>query len=83
MAGIIAASTNNGLGMAGIAHGAKVLPVRVLGKCGGYDSDIAAGMLWAAGIDQAVVNADVRAMIATTPYSGDFVGRVRARQLAT
>jgi serine protease len=26
--------------------------VRVLGKCGGYDSDIAAGMLWAAGIDQ-------------------------------
>jgi serine protease len=53
MAGIIAAATNNGLGMAGIAHGAKVLPVRVLGKCGGYDSDIAAGMLWAAGIDQA------------------------------
>jgi serine protease len=27
------------------------MPVRVLGKCGGYDSDIAAGILWAAGID--------------------------------
>jgi serine protease len=53
VAGIIAASTNNGIGMAGLAHGAKVLPVRVLGKCGGYDSDITAGMLWAAGIDQA------------------------------
>jgi len=53
VAGIVAAATNNGLGMAGLAHGAKVLPVRVLGKCGGYDSDIQAGMLWAAGIDQA------------------------------
>jgi len=27
-----------------------VLPVRVLGKCGGYDSDIIAGMRWAAGL---------------------------------
>jgi len=53
VAGIIAAPTNNGIGMAGLAHDAKVLPVRVLGKCGGYDSDITAGMLWAAGIDQA------------------------------
>ena len=26
-----------------------MLPVRVLGKCGGYDSDIIAGMAWAAG----------------------------------
>ena len=52
VAGIIGAATNNGLGMAGIAHGARILPVRVLGKCGGFDSDIAAGMRWAAGIDQ-------------------------------
>ncbi len=27
------------------------MPVRVLGKCGGFDSDIQAGILWAAGID--------------------------------
>ena len=27
-----------------------VLPVRVLGKCGGRDSDIIAGMRWAAGL---------------------------------
>lgn len=47
---IIGAATNNGLGMAGIAHGAQVLPVRVLGKCGGFDSDILAGMRWAAGL---------------------------------
>jgi serine protease len=51
VAGIIAASTNNGIGMAGLAHGAKVLPVRVLGKCGGRDSDIIAGMRWAAGVE--------------------------------
>ena len=53
VAGIVAAVTHNGIGMSGLAHGAKVLPVRVLGKCGGYDSDITAGMLWAAGVDQA------------------------------
>jgi serine protease len=47
---IVGAATNNALGMAGIAHGARILPVRVLGKCGGYDSDIIAGMRWAAGI---------------------------------
>jgi len=28
----------------------KILPVRVLGKCGGYDSNIIAGMQWAAGV---------------------------------
>ena len=54
-ASIIGAATNNGIGMAGIASGAKLLPVRVLGKCGGYDSDIQAAMYWSAGIDQAGV----------------------------
>lgn len=49
VAGTIAAVTNNGTGIAGIAYNAKVLPVRVLGRCGGYTSDIADGMIWAAG----------------------------------
>ena len=35
--------------MAGVAFGAKVVPVRVLGKCGGYTSDIANGIIWASG----------------------------------
>jgi serine protease len=52
VATIVGAATNNGIGMAGVAPGVQILPVRVLGKCGGYDSDIVAGMLWAAGIDQ-------------------------------
>ncbi|WP_067281229.1 S8 family peptidase [Mitsuaria sp. 7] len=50
VSGLIAAITNNNQGMAGLAYGAKILPVRVLGKCGGWASDIAAGMRWAAGI---------------------------------
>ncbi|MFA6231980.1 MAG: S8 family serine peptidase [Rhodanobacter sp.] len=41
--------TNNALGMAGIAYNAAVLPVRVLGHCGGYTSDIADAIVWAAG----------------------------------
>ena len=51
IAGIIGAAANNDLGMAGTAWGVKILPVRVLGKCGGYDSDIQAGMRWAAGLN--------------------------------
>jgi serine protease len=50
--GLIGAATNNGVGMASVSHGGvKVMPVRVLGKCGGFDSDIQAAILWAAGID--------------------------------
>lgn len=49
VAGTIAALTNNGSGVAGIAYGAKIVPVRVLGKCGGYTSDIADAIVWASG----------------------------------
>lgn len=50
VAGTVGANTNNNQGVAGISWGAKILPVRVLGKCGGYLSDIADGMRWAAGL---------------------------------
>ncbi|MBB5018337.1 serine protease [Chitinivorax tropicus] len=50
VAGIAAAIGDNALGIAGVNWGAKILPVRVLGKCGGFDDDIIAGMLWAGGI---------------------------------
>ncbi|MUV13453.1 S8 family serine peptidase [Noviluteimonas gilva] len=48
-AGTVAEVSNNGIGLAGVAHGAKVLPVRVLGRCGGYTSDIADAIVWASG----------------------------------
>ncbi|GAB1389564.1 S8 family peptidase [Rubrivivax sp.] len=50
MAGLVGARTDNGLGMASVGRGVRVQPVRALGPCGGYDSDIIAGMLWAAGL---------------------------------
>ena len=49
-ASIIGAISDNAIGMAGITWKGWILPVRVLGKCGGYDSDITTGMLWAAGV---------------------------------
>lgn len=49
VAGTIAAATNNGVGVAGVAFGAKIVPVRVLGKCGGYTSDIADAIVWSSG----------------------------------
>lgn len=50
VSGIIAANTNDGAWTAGIDWNAKVLPVRVLGKCGGFDSDVIDGIAWAAGL---------------------------------
>ncbi|MBJ6981240.1 S8 family serine peptidase [Luteimonas sp. MC1572] len=49
VAGTVAAVTNNAKGVAGTAFGAKVVPVRVLGRGGGYDSDIADAVIWASG----------------------------------
>jgi serine protease len=49
-AGTIGAASNNGAGVAGVNWNSKILPVRVLGKCGGYTSDIVDGMRWAAGL---------------------------------
>jgi len=49
VSGTIAEVTNNGIGGAGVAYDAKVVPVRVLGRCGGYTSDINDAIVWAAG----------------------------------
>jgi len=55
VAGTIGANSDNGIGVSGINWKAKILPVRVLGKCGGYLSDIADGISWAAGVPVAGV----------------------------
>ncbi|MEU9856086.1 S8 family serine peptidase [Streptomyces sp. NPDC047974] len=49
VAGTIGAVTGNSKGIAGIAYGAKIQPVRVLGKCGGSSVDIADAITWASG----------------------------------
>jgi serine protease len=50
VSGIVAASSNNAEGIAGLSRNGRILPLRVMGKCGGYDSDIIAAMRWAAGL---------------------------------
>jgi serine protease len=49
VAGILGAITPYQSGIAGLSWQGWIEPVRVLGKCGGYDSDIIAAMGWAAG----------------------------------
>ena len=63
VAGILGALSNNNTGIAGTTWAGMLLPVRAVGVCGGLDSDIISGMLWAAGI--AVSGAPVN----TTPAS--------------
>ena len=65
VAGTVAAVTNNGIGLAGVAYEAKVQHVRVLGRCGGYLSDISDGVVWASGgpVTGAPVNATPASVI--------------------
>jgi serine protease len=55
---MIGALSNNSVGITGLSWNSFILPVRVLGKCGGIDSDILAGMRWAAGLTVAGVPAN-------------------------
>lgn len=50
VAGTIGAASNNGSDVAGVNWNAMILPVRVLGRCGGTVVDIANGIRWAAGL---------------------------------
>ena len=50
VSGLIAADTNNGVGISGLDWNAQILPVRALGKCGGTFDDILDALLWSAGV---------------------------------
>ncbi len=50
VAGIMVAESDNDLDIAGIDFFAHVLPVRVLGKCGGLVSDIVDAIRWSVGL---------------------------------
>ncbi|MFD2763692.1 S8 family serine peptidase [Micromonospora eburnea] len=57
VAGVAAANTNNGIGVAGAAWTARVMPIKVLDARGyGYDSDIARGVIWAADHGAKIIN---------------------------
>ncbi|WP_256212570.1 S8 family serine peptidase [Arthrobacter sp. yr096] len=55
VAGTVAAIAGNKNGVSGVAPEARILPIRALGACGGYTSDIADSIIWAAGGDVAGV----------------------------
>lgn len=57
VAGIIAAATGNGIGVAGVAPGARIMPVKVLDNTGSGSADvIAAGIRYAADKGADVIN---------------------------
>lgn len=71
IAGQIAAATDNGTGVAGINWPARILPVRVSGKCGALVSDLLDGVRWAAGLPVAGVPANpTPARIINLSFSG-------------
>lgn len=89
VSGLLGALSNNGTGIAGVTWSAWLLPVRVLGKCGGLDSDILAGMLWAAGIPVSgapnnpyparIENMSLGATGSCTPPYADVIGQLTAK----
>ena len=57
VAGIAAAATNNGIGIAGVSSGTRVMPVKVLDQYGnGWYSDIADGIVYAADNGAKIIN---------------------------
>ncbi len=62
VAGIVAAATNNGIGVAGVAPDAKVMPVKSLTDAGGSFEEIAAGIRWAVDHGADVINMSLGAL---------------------
>jgi len=73
VAGMLGALTNNASGVAGLDWNSFILPVRVLGKCGGIDSDILAGMRWAAGLHVSRIDGSPIVYNGRDPWLPDFI----------
>ncbi len=64
VAGIIAANTDNAIGIAGFAPNSAILPVRVLGPSGsGSMADVAAGIVYAADHGADIINLSLGSMV--------------------
>ena len=68
--GVLGALTNNDVGIAGMTWNPYLLPVRALGKCGGLDSDIIAGIMWSVGM---TVYDDSGNPVPANPYPADII----------
>lgn len=72
IAGQIASASNNALGVTGMNWNARILPVRVSGKCGALLSDILDGIRWAVGLTVPGVPANPNpARIVNLSFGGD------------
>ncbi len=81
VAGVIAERTNNGLGVTGLAYGAKVMPVRVLDSEGLGDAvTIAQGIRWAAQRGAKVINMSLE--FDTSVTAGQIPGVLSALRYA-
>lgn len=79
VAGVIAARTNNHIGIAGVCGACVVMPVKVLGDDGvGDDSVIAAGIVWAADHGAGVINMSLGGP-GTTPALNDALAYAAAK----
>jgi serine protease len=68
--GVLGALTNNNVGIAGMTWNPYLLPVRALGKCGGLDSDIIAGVMWSVGMP---VSDGSGNPVPDNPYPADII----------
>ena len=78
-AGIVGAATNNGIGMAGVGYNTMLLPLRVLGECGGADSDIIAAMYYAADL----TNGDAASVLPGDPTVNPHPAKVISLSLGS
>ncbi len=74
VAGVMVAESNNAVDIAGVDFAARLLPVRVLGKCGGAVSDVVDAIRWAAGLPVAgVPDNTTPAKVINLSLSGDGI----------
>ena len=67
VAGVIAANGNNGIGIAGVAFGVKILPIKALDCQGaGLMSDVASGVTWATDHGARIINISLGSSAAQT-----------------
>jgi serine protease len=89
--GIVVARAGNTPGIVGVAPEAKVVPVRVMGRCGGRLSDVADAIVWASGGEVAgipsrppvdVINLSLRVPGACGMTMSRAIAQARARGTA-
>ncbi len=67
VAGVAAAASNNGIGIAGVAGGARIMPIRITNATGyAYWSTTAQGLIWAADHGADVANLSLEGMAASS-----------------